>query len=95
MDTAVSEFRPAPKPGLVNRIFRNTFRILFLTMLFTGLGMAVGLTTGILTTVISAAITHHPLDMTRAYRFFAIPSAIFVGSCAFLYQLVQTIRRPR
>jgi len=81
-----------PRPSWFVRLIMTSFRIFFLTLLFTGLGMAVGLTTGILTTVISAAFTHHALDLTRAYRVFAIPSAIVVGSCAFLYQLVRAVK---
>ncbi len=84
--------KPPAKPGLLNRIFRNTFRILFLTLLCTGLGMGLGLFVGILTTVIGSAFAHHSPDLTRAYRVFAIPSAIIVGSCAFVFQVVQALR---
>ncbi len=94
MPTEVQPARLPARPGILNRILRNTFRVLFLTLLLTGLGMAVGLTIGILATIIGGIFTHH-LDMTRAYRFFAIPLAILVGSCGFVYQVVQAIRNPR
>ena len=80
------------KPSLFNRTFRATFRLVFVSILFTGLGMAVGLFTGILATVIGAAISHHAVDLTRASRVFAIPSAMIFGASSFLYQLVGLVR---
>ncbi len=90
MESAVAPVKA--RPSWFVRLIMTSFRILFLTLLFTALGMALGLTTGILVTAISGLFTHH-VDMTNAYRHFAIPSAITVGSCTFLYNVVQSIRR--
>jgi uncharacterized BrkB/YihY/UPF0761 family membrane protein len=81
-----------PRPSWFVRTLMVTFRILFLTLLVTGLGMGLGLFVGILTTVIGGAVTHHALDLTRAYRVFAIPSAIVFGSCALVFQIIKSVR---
>jgi hypothetical protein len=54
--------------------------------------MGVGLFVGILTTVIGGAFTHHAIDLTRAYRVFAIPSAVVFGSCTLVFQIVKSAR---
>jgi uncharacterized BrkB/YihY/UPF0761 family membrane protein len=81
-----------PRPSWFVKFIMTAFRIFLLTLLFTGLGMGLGLFTGIITTVIGSAITHHPLDLTRAYKVFAIPTAITFGSCTFVYQIAMAIK---
>ena len=81
-----------PRPSRFVRILMTTFRIFFLTLLLTGLGMGLGLFTGILTTVIGSLFAHHPVDLTRSYKVFAVPSAIIFGACALVFQIVQSVR---
>jgi len=81
-----------PRPSWFVRFIMISFRICFVTLLLTGVGMGVGLFVGILSTVISGAFTHHAIDLTRAYRVFAIPSAIIFGSCTFVFQIMKTLR---
>ena len=81
-----------PRPSWFVKFLMIAFRIFFVTLLLTGLGMAFGLLIGILTTVIGGLFTHHPLDLTRAYKVFAVPSAIVFGSCTFLFQMVKAVR---
>jgi cytochrome b subunit of formate dehydrogenase len=81
-----------PRPSWFVRFIMITFRICFVTLLLTGLGMGVGLFVGILTTVIGGAISHHAIDLTRAYKVFAIPSALVFGSCTLLFQIVKSVR---
>ena len=81
-----------PRPSWFVRFIMISFRICFVTLLLTGVGMGVGLFVGILTTVIGGAFTHHAIDLTRAYRVFAIPSAFVFGSCTFVFQIVKTLR---
>ncbi len=81
-----------PKPSWFVRFFMTAFRIFFLTLLFTGLGMGLGLLTGILTTVIGGLFAHHPLDLTRSYKVFAVPSALIFGGCTLVFQVVQAVR---
>ncbi len=90
MESAATQERP--RPSWFIRLIMVSFRVLFLTLLFTGLGMALGLFTGIMTTVIGGAFAHHPLDLTRAYKVFAIPTAIVVGSCTFLYNVFRAVQ---
>ncbi len=91
MESAAIQARP--RPSWFVRFIMVSFRVLFLTLLFTGLGMALGLMTGILTTVIGGLFSHHALDLTRAYRVFAIPSAIVVGSGTFLYNVFRALQK--
>ena len=81
-----------PRPSWFVKTLMIVFRIVFLTLLVTGLGMGLGLFVGILTTVIGGAVNHHALDLTRAYRVFAIPSAVIFGSCALIFQVVKSVR---
>jgi uncharacterized BrkB/YihY/UPF0761 family membrane protein len=81
-----------PRPSWFVKFFMIAFRIFFLTLLLTGVGMGAGLFVGILTTVIGGAFSHHPLDLTRAYRVFAIPSAILFGSCTLVFQVVKSVK---
>jgi uncharacterized BrkB/YihY/UPF0761 family membrane protein len=81
-----------PRPSWFVKSLMIAFRIFFLTLLFTGLGMGLGLFTGILTTVIGSLFSHHAVDLTRAYKVFAIPSAIIFGSCALVFQVVRAVR---
>ncbi len=69
------------------------FRILILTLFFAILGMALGLFVGILTTALYAAIRHTHVDMALAYRMVAIPSAVLFATCAFLFNVINTVRR--
>jgi uncharacterized BrkB/YihY/UPF0761 family membrane protein len=81
-----------PRPSWFVRFIMISFRICFVTLLLTGVGMGVGLFVGILTTVIGGAFTHHAIDLTRAYRVFAIPSAVVFGSCTLVFQVVKSLR---
>ena len=90
MGTAATMTKPHPSRFV--RFLMISFRICFVTLLLTGLGMGLGLFVGILTTVIGGAITHHAIDLTRAYKVFAIPSAIIFGSATFVFQVVKSVR---
>jgi hypothetical protein len=68
-------------------------RTVLLTVLFTALGMALGLFVGIFATIIGAGVHGSAPDMRNAYLHFAIPTAMTVGSCAFLWNLFTGIRR--
>ena len=81
-----------PRPSRFIRFLMISFRICFVTLLLTGVGMGLGLFVGILTTVIGGAISHHAIDLTRAYKVFAIPSALVFGSCTLVFQTVKSVR---
>lgn len=81
-----------PRPSRFVRFLMISFRICFVTLLLTGVGMGLGLFVGILTTVIGGAFSHDAIDLTRAYKVFAIPSAIVFGCCTFVFQVVKSVR---
>ena len=57
-------------------------RVLLFAITCTGLGMAVGLFSGIVVQVLRSVGHHGALDMTVAYRYFAIPLAVVLGIAA-------------
>lgn len=86
---------PVRQPGPIARNFGSTVRVLFATLLFTAGGMGAGLLLGILGMVTYGLIAGVQPDMRQAYRHFAIPLAITVGTIAFLGALVLEIRARR
>ena len=81
-----------PRPSWFVRFLMTSFRILFLTLLLTGVGMGLGLFTGILMTVVGSLFAHHPVDLTRSYKVFAVPAAVIFGGCTLVFQIVQSVQ---
>lgn len=90
MDSAARTTKP--RPSRFTRFLMTTFRIFFLTLLLTGLGMGLGLFTGIMATVVGSLFAHHPVDLTRSYKLFAVPAAIVFGGCTLVFQVIQAVR---
>jgi uncharacterized BrkB/YihY/UPF0761 family membrane protein len=86
-------FPERPKPSAASRFFVVVVRTLFVTLLFTLLGMGIGLFAGIIAVLALAIIRNIHPDMQLAYMRVAIPAAIAFGVIAFLYTVVQEIRR--
>jgi len=86
---------PPAKPGKLAKLFGSTVRVLFTTLLFTCGGMGLGLLLGIIGMIIYGLAAGVQPDMRNAYRHFAIPLAITVGSVAFLGALVLEFRARR
>jgi len=80
-------------PSRFATLVATIFRILVLTVLFAALGMGVGLFCGILGTVVLGAIKDTQPDMAVAYRSIALPVAALFAAVAFVYNVVNTIRR--
>ena len=70
-------------------------RVLLITIILTGLTFAVSLLFGILGMAGIGLIRGHLPDMRMAYRHFAFPIAMTVGSCAFIAAWVMEIRHYR
>ncbi len=79
----------------ISIVFTSTVRVLFTTLLFTAGGMGAGLFLGIVGTVIFGLISGHKLDMSNAYRHFAIPFAILCGAVALVVSAVLEVRSRR
>jgi len=86
---------PHAKPGKLAKLFGSTVRVLFTTLLFTCGGMGLGLLLGIIGMITYGLVAGVQPDMRNAYRHFAIPLAITVGSVAFLGALVLELRARR
>ena len=86
----------APRqPAPLARLLVSIVRVLFATLIFTGAGMGVGLFLGILGMITYGLAAGVQPDMRNAYRHFAIPVALTIGSVAFLGALVLEIRARR
>jgi hypothetical protein len=83
--------RPRRQPSWPVWLAMKGFRLLFLTVLWSGLGMGVGLLTGIALLMTGAVIHQRMPPMDLAYRQIAIPTAIFAGGCALLWNLWRTV----
>lgn len=86
---------PRRQPGTIAKLAASVVRVLFTTLLFTAGGMGVGLLLGIVGMVSYGLIAGVQPDMRNAYRHFAIPTAITIGSLAFAGALVVEIRARR
>jgi len=86
---------PVHQRSRASRIFTSTVRVLFTTLIFTAGGMGLGLLLGIIGLVTYGLIAGVQPDMRNAYRHFAIPLAITVGTVAFLGALVLELRARR
>lgn len=86
---------PPAKPGKFAKLFGSTIRVLFTTLLFTAGSMGLGLLLGIIGLVSYGLVAGVQPDMRNAYRHFAIPLAITIGSVAFLGALVLEVRSRR
>lgn len=86
---------PARERGAVALFFLSTVRVLFTTLLFTCGGMGLGLLFGIIGMVSYGLAAGVQPDMRNAYRHFAIPLAIAIGSIAFIGALVLEVRARR
>ena len=67
-------------------------RVLFTTLLFTAGAMGAGLLLGILGMIAYGLVAGVQPDMRNAYRHFAIPLAITIGSIAFIGAIVLEVR---
>jgi ABC-type dipeptide/oligopeptide/nickel transport system permease component len=70
-------------------------RVLLVTFLLTLLSFAVSLLLGILGTLISAALRGTHPDVTIAYKYVALPAAVFAAAIVLVSALVIEIRRYR
>lgn len=80
------------QPTPLARLLVSAARVLFTTLIFTGAGMGVGLFLGIIGMIAYGLAAHVQPDMRNAYRHFAIPVALTIGSIAFLGALVLEVR---
>ena len=85
----------APQRSKLSILFTSTVRVLFTTLIFTAGGMGLGLLLGIIGMIAYGLAAGVQPDMRNAYRHFAIPLAITVGSVAFLGALVLEFRARR
>jgi hypothetical protein len=83
------------QPGPLARLLGSAVRVLFATLIFTGAGMGVGLFLGIIGMIAYGLAAGIQPDMRNAYRHFAIPVALTIGSIAFLGALVLEVRARR
>ncbi len=67
-------------------------RVLAITFALTGLAFAVTLLFGIIGMAGIGVVRGHLPDMRMAYRHFALPVAVTVGSCAFVAAWIVEIR---
>jgi hypothetical protein len=90
MTTAVANsFRS--RRSRVSILVGTGVRIVLFVITCTGLGMAIGLFTGILVQVARSLVHRGAIDMTVAYRFFAIPLAITCGVGALVvFSVIET-----
>ena len=70
-------------------------RVVLITIILTGLTFAVSLFFGILGMAGIGLLRGHLPDMRMAYRHFAFPVAMTVGSCAFIAAWIMEIRNYR
>lgn len=76
-------------------LFTSAFRVVFGTVLCAAGGMGAGLFAGILSTVIYGMIRGGAIDMTNAYKHFAIPVAIVGGLFGLVGSLILEARSYR
>jgi hypothetical protein len=86
---------PAQQSGPIGAFFISTIRVLFTTLLFTAGGMGLGLLLGIIGMIAYGLIAGVHPDMRNAYRHFAIPLAVTIGSLAFPGAIVLEVRSRR
>src|SRR5882762_8811304 len=67
-------------------------RVIMITFGFTGISFAVSLFVGILCMAMMGIFRGHLPDMRLAYRMFALPVAVMVGTLAFVIASVVEIR---
>ena len=83
---------PMRQPSWLVWTLMKGFRLILLTVLWSGVGMGAGLFGGILVLMTVGMIHHHLPPMDLAYRRAAVPAAILVGSCAFVWNLMRTVQ---
>jgi len=83
---------PTPRPP---RWYAIPVRVLLVTFIGTLIAFAVSLLLGIIGTVAVSALRHVSPNMTVAYRFIALPTAVVAGSVIFLLALAMEIRHYR
>lgn len=80
------------EPSWLVWMVMKAMRLLLLTILWTGVGMGVGLFCGIIGVAGWSAVGHHTPEMDMAYRRVAVPVAVIVGGCAFLWNLLRIMQ---
>jgi uncharacterized BrkB/YihY/UPF0761 family membrane protein len=70
-------------------------RVALVTLICTLLAFAISLMLGIVGTVVIAALRHVNPNMTIAYRYVALPTALVAGVIIFALALVMEIRHYR
>jgi uncharacterized membrane protein len=83
---------PARRPSWPVFVLVKALRLAIITLLWIGIGMGAGLFCGIVGVVLLSLFLHRSLDMTEAYRYVAIPTAIGAGSVAFIWNLIRTMQ---
>jgi hypothetical protein len=90
MTTAVAN-SAKPQRSRASIVMSAGVRVVIFSVTCTGLGMAVGLFTGILVQVVRSLSHRGVIDMTVAYRFFAIPLAVVCGVAALaVFSVIET-----
>ncbi len=70
-------------------------RVIMITFGFTGISFAVSLFVGILCMAMMGIFRGHLPDMRLAYRMFALPVAVMVGTLAFVVTSIVEVRHYR
>ena len=86
---------PSRQRSAVSIFLTSVVRVLFTTLIFSAGGMGAGLLLGILGMILYGLAAGVQPDMRNAYRHFAIPLAIAVGTIAFVGALVIELRARR
>jgi hypothetical protein len=94
MTTAIAN-AARPRRSRTSILLATGLRIVLFSIACAGLGMAIGLFTGILIQVVRSLVHRGAIDMTVAYRFFAIPLAITCGVGALVVFAVIETRTAR
>ena len=86
---------PSKQRSPLSTAFTSSGRVLFTALLFTAGGMGVGLFLGISGMALYAILHGGHVDMTIAYKHFAIPVALALGSVGFCGAVFLEMRSKR
>ena len=84
-----------PARSATSVFFTSTVRVLFTTLIFAAGAMGLGLLIGIIGMITYGLIAGVQPDMRNAYRHFAIPLAVAIGTIAFIGATVLEVRARR
>jgi hypothetical protein len=92
MANAANPSAPVSSQGAAPSLLGIVPRIIMITFGITGISFAVSLFVGILCMAMMGAFRGHFPDMRLAYRMFALPVAVMVGTLAFAVTCVVEFR---